>query len=309
MNKIKIFKIISICFLGVFFFTEVFASGPIVSVFPTGLDKGVGSTFVAKIQLDSNGSNVCAVEGKIKLDKLSCENIILGKGLMAQKFPTCDDLSFLIGIPKCKIDGKDLFSVFVKATESGLAEISLTDLELIGVGVPLSFDSFSGFYNLKNDLVPSFDDEDSALICSCDSWGEWTGDIKENCGKGGCAENQTLQTRERICDPSLCDFEIENRCVVNDICSLNLNSINSSQTASVIGSLGSIPKKWLFGGMVFLVFIFYVIRFFLENKRKYFNSKTNHFVDRRTSPFSDRRKKNIGYIYERRRIPDRRMVA
>ncbi len=255
-NKFKILIAgwIGVMTLGIFSFGIVNASNSLIYITPNNLNKKVGDAFVLVATVDTAGSKVCAVEGTLQLDKLSCQNIVLGEGIMAQKQPSCADPSFLLGIPSCTIVNKALFTVAVKGEKVGNATVGFADVDVIGEGFSLSNTSVGGNYNLsavstvKPAIIPEVVPAEN---CACENWGEWQ---RVDCGAGDCESTQLAQTRSRVCSPNNCEVTVENRCVTDAYCaSVILPTDDESQTASVLGSTVLAKYGWLFGLIILLI--------------------------------------------------------
>ena len=286
-NKFTIFGVMGILMLGIFSFNVVNAGTSSLYVSPATLDKNVGDTFMVAVSIAPNGPKVCAVEGKLLLDKLSCQNIVLGEGMMAQKSPSCADLSFLLGIPGCVTENKTLFTMTVQGENEGLAILDIVGIDVVGEGVPLPFTLVKGSYTLsikavtpQTPIVPVtpvtpqiIDDIDTgnvieqAPVCVCEDWEDWQWDLNKDCGQGGCDSRQLLQTRERECNPESCEIEVENRCVADAYCASAIPIEDSTQTATILDTLGSIGYGWLIGGLILLIFLI-VIPYFLKRKNR-----------------------------------------
>ncbi|MCK5285861.1 MAG: hypothetical protein KAJ58_01390 [Candidatus Pacebacteria bacterium] len=268
-NKLKIFGITGLLIIGIFSFNITIASVSSLYVSPVTLNKKIGDSFVMAVSINPNGSKVCAVEGNLELDKLSCENIILEEGLMAQKMPSCSDATFLIGFPNCTTENKILFTIKAHGNELGLVDINLVDADIIGMGLSLPFITTGASYNFSlEEPFENFDDAiQQASACNCGEWGEWYGDIQIDCGQGGCELGQLLQTRERECSPISCDTEVENRCIADDYCAANIDSEKTMQTATILGALGSIKYRWIFTGLILLILIIWGNSYLFKKKK------------------------------------------
>ncbi len=153
-NKTKIlFLGIIILVGGLGFYQSAGAAGS-VYVSPATLSKNVGELFNLSVGV-SGGEKVCAVEGKLNLNKLSCQSVNMVDGVMAQSSPTCNNLYFLIGIPGCTTSNKTLFTVNVKAGSAGIAAANFTGVDIIGEGMSVSSASVGGSYTLTAISVPT----------------------------------------------------------------------------------------------------------------------------------------------------------
>jgi hypothetical protein len=205
-NKIKIKIIIlatsAILLLGSGIFNKANAENALLYVSPTNLTKKVGEVFDIYVKVNPNGQKVCAVEGRLALNKLSCQKITLGSNIIAQSSPSCENPYFLLGIPGCTTNDTLLFTVTVKGESVGLATANFTGVDIIGEGKSISSSSAGGNYTL---LSP----------CSCGDWSTWQ---NKNCGGGTCSPTQRLQVRTRTCTPSGCEAETQYRCVEDSSC-------------------------------------------------------------------------------------------
>lgn len=147
-NKILIIVFIGILITGFGVWRVVEAADSSIYVSPAQANKKIGDTFDISVKVSSDGQKICVVEGKLNLNKLSCQKITMGSGISAQTSPSCDDLSFILGIQGCVTSEKTLFTVRVKAKNTGTGTASFTGIDIIGEGVPISFVSSGGSYTL-----------------------------------------------------------------------------------------------------------------------------------------------------------------
>ena len=181
---------------------------PAVYISPTNLTKNIGQTFDISVNIKTADQKVCAVEGKLIFNQLSCQTIELKEGILAQTSPSCANSYFLLGIPECTTTNKTLFTVKVKGDKTGVATVSFTNVDIIGEGVSISSASLAGNYTL---ISPSV----TVPSCSCTDWSSWqSGD----CDQANCSSNQRLQFRTRTCSPKGCNIETENKCVEDSTC-------------------------------------------------------------------------------------------
>ena len=129
------------------------AVNPSVFVSPSGLEKEKGQSFNLAISVSGAGQKVCVIEGKINLNNLSCQNIVLSDGLSPQTSPTCANPSFLLGIQGCNSGVKNLFTLTVKSTNSGSASVTFLNVDIIGEGVSISNASVGGNYDITVPVV------------------------------------------------------------------------------------------------------------------------------------------------------------
>jgi len=205
-HKIKILLFIGILIISFGFYYLAEAAAPSIYVSPATLSKNVGEAFDISVGVNPSGNKVCVVEGKLILNKLSCQNIVMADGVMVQSSPSCNNLYFLLGIPGCTTNNKTLFTVSVKAGSAGTATANFSGVDIIGEGVSISSASAGGNYTLISPPAPT---------CSCTTWSSW---LSETCGGGGCISTQRLQTRTRTCTPAGCDIESESQCIEDASC-------------------------------------------------------------------------------------------
>jgi type 1 fimbria pilin len=130
MNK-RIILISTIAILGSLFLGQaVYAASSTLSVIPSTGSKNVGTTFSTSVQIDPQGNKICVVKGTVSFNNLTCRNITIASGLIAQATPTCASPNFTIGITKCTTAVKNLFSISVKGTKEGQGTISIFGLRL-----------------------------------------------------------------------------------------------------------------------------------------------------------------------------------
>ncbi len=209
---ILVLGFITVLITGFAFYNPVEAADTSVYVSPESLSKEVGDIFNVSVKVNPAGEKVCAVEGNLNLDKLSCLSITLGEGIMAQSSPSCSNLYFLFGIPGCSTKDKTLFTIRVRAKSAGTATIGFTGIDIIGEGVPISSNSSEGSYSI---VIPETILPPITPICNCDSWSSWQ---KGDCGEENCIPTQLLQTRTRTCEPVGCELEAEKRCIDDAYC-------------------------------------------------------------------------------------------
>jgi hypothetical protein len=148
-TKIKIILSAIICLSVVGFVGKVNAAGPSLYVSPATLTKTAGSTFSVSAGINASGSKVCAVEGTLVFNNLSCQSITLASDVMAQSSPTCSNPYFLIGIPNCTTSDKTLLTLSVRAGSAGTASINATGVDIIGEGASVGSASTSGNYTIN----------------------------------------------------------------------------------------------------------------------------------------------------------------
>ena len=150
MKNIKTKIILSAVFLSIIGFSgAVNAAGASLYVSPASITKTAGNIFDVSVGANASGNKVCAVEGMLVFNNLTCQSITVASDAMAQSSPTCSNPYFLIGIPNCTISDKALLTVSVKAGSAGKASISPSGVDIIGEGVSLGSASISGNYTIN----------------------------------------------------------------------------------------------------------------------------------------------------------------
>ncbi len=129
------------------------AAGSSLYVSPASLTKTVGDTLNVSVGVNASGSKVCAAEGTLVFNNLTCQNITVAGDVTPQSSPTCSNSHFLIGVPSCTIADKALFTVSVKAGNAGTSSIGFTGVDIIGEGVSVSNASVGGNYNITAPVV------------------------------------------------------------------------------------------------------------------------------------------------------------
>jgi len=218
--KIIILGVIAILVAGFGINKIAEAASPSVYISPPSLDKKVGDTFNISVIINPSGQKACVVEGKLNLNKLTCQKVTIGSGISAQTSPSCDNLSFLLGIQGCTTSSKTLFTVTVKAKNADVGTANFTGVDIIGEGVSISSASSGGSYTITS--TPS---------CNCSVWNSWQ---NGTCGAGNCSSTQRLQTHTRACTPSSCNIESESRCISDSNCILPLPSLETGDKEEIV---------------------------------------------------------------------------
>ena len=151
MKNIKTKIILSvIIFLSVVGFVgTVSAAESSLYISPASITKTAGNTFSASVGLTASGNKVCAVEGTLVFNNLTCQSITVASDVMAQSSPTCSNPHFLIGIPNCTTSDKTLLTVSVRAGTAGVASISIASVDVIGEGSSVGSASTKGNYTIN----------------------------------------------------------------------------------------------------------------------------------------------------------------
>jgi hypothetical protein len=149
-TNIKILFLLS-ALLSVFIFASTAqASGNSLYVSPATSTINAGSTIIASVIAGTSGDKICAVQGTLVFNNLTCQNISLASGVMAQTLPTCSSPSFVIGIPKCTTTDAPLFTVSAEAAKVGTASISFSGVNLVGVGASVGTSSIASNYTVNS---------------------------------------------------------------------------------------------------------------------------------------------------------------
>lgn len=127
--------------------------GVALVVAPSSLNETVGNTFDTAIVVKTPGNKVYAVEGTIAFDGLSCQNVTIADGLMAQSVPTCAKPYFLVGIPSGTATDMAILRVSVKAVRAGDATLALSAVDVIGEGVSLSDVATGAKYSIAENVT------------------------------------------------------------------------------------------------------------------------------------------------------------
>ena len=118
-------------------------------VSPATASNTVGSVISASVGLNTAGSKVCAVEGTLVFNGLTCQSITVSGDVMVQASPTCSNPKFLLGIPNCTTSNMALLTVLVKAGSAGSASISVAGVDVIGEGSSVGSASANGSYTIS----------------------------------------------------------------------------------------------------------------------------------------------------------------
>lgn len=129
------------------------ADSSLVFITPTETTSTVGNSFDASVKVDPKNGKVCVVEGTISFNNLTCKNITVGAGLIAQTTPTCSAPNFTLGIPKCATDIRDIFTVSVSGNTDGEASIALSNVKVVGEGEDTPFSLQNGNYGIVSPLI------------------------------------------------------------------------------------------------------------------------------------------------------------
>lgn len=135
--------------------STVNASGASLYVSPASLTKTAGNVFSVSVGFNASGNKVCAVEGTLVFNNLTCQSITVASDVMVQSSPTCSNPHFLIGIPNCTTSDKVLLTLSVKSGSAGTASINATGVDIIGEGASVGSTSISGNYTINAVVTPT----------------------------------------------------------------------------------------------------------------------------------------------------------
>jgi len=160
-NKIKIsFMLLA----PLFFFAGIVSAESSLYVSPETLTVNTNSNITSYVSVIPNGEKVCVVKGSLSFNNLDCKSIVMAEGLMAQKVPTCSDPNFTLGIPTCTLVNKNLFTVQSNTKNSGTANISLMNLNIIGEGVSVGSKSNNVNYTVNAPQKPKVVTQEPKVI-------------------------------------------------------------------------------------------------------------------------------------------------
>ncbi len=148
--KTKIILLTGLVLIVFSFVGITYATSSSLYVSPSDLTKTIGDTFNVSVGFNALGNKVCAVEGTLVFNNLSCQSITTTDGLMTQSSPTCSNPHFLIGIPNCTTTDKVLLTTSVKAGSAAASSLSVTNVDLIGEGASVGSASVSGNYTINS---------------------------------------------------------------------------------------------------------------------------------------------------------------
>lgn len=125
------------------------AAGDSLYVSPATSTVNTGGNITMSAVAGTSGDKICAVQGTIVFNNLTCQNITVTNGLLVQTSPTCSSPSFVLAIPKCATTDTTLFTVSSKAGSVGTASIGFSSVKLAGVGVVVGTSSTGGNYTVN----------------------------------------------------------------------------------------------------------------------------------------------------------------
>jgi flagellar basal body-associated protein FliL len=154
-TKIKIILSVIVFLSVVGFAGAVNATGASLYVSPASIAKTAGNVFSASVGFNASGNKVCAVEGTLVFNNLSCQSITVASDadIVAQSAPTCLNPHFLIGIQNCTTSDRVLLTASVKAGSAGAASVSATVVDIIGEGSSVGSASTNGNYTISAALT------------------------------------------------------------------------------------------------------------------------------------------------------------
>lgn len=135
--------------VGMSFFGVAHADTVSVYITPSSITKSPGAVFDATVRVSNSAVKVYAVEGTLVFNNMTCKNITITSGLMAQSVPTCANPYFLIGSTTGMSTDSPLMTVSVKAGASGSGSILVSDPDIIGDGISLSKVSTPATYTIS----------------------------------------------------------------------------------------------------------------------------------------------------------------
>ena len=187
MKKIILLALLIV--VGIFGASQmVCAANSVLSPLPVSLDSTVNTSFNISVKIDPVGNKVCLVKGTVNFSNLTCKNITVASGVMAQTIPTCTNPSFTLGIPKCTTVAKDILSVAVAGSNVGQASLFFTNVRVIGPGTNVAFTSQNGIYGIT--AVPTETSEpESAPVTNTDTVNQQTNETIQ----GNTTQSQTPQ--------------------------------------------------------------------------------------------------------------------
>jgi len=160
-NKIKIsFMLLAPLFV----FAGIVSAESSLYVSPETSTVNTNSSITSYVSVIPNGEKVCVVKGSLSFNNLDCKSIVMAEGLMAQKVPTCSDPNFTLGIPTCTLVNKNLFTVQSNTKNSGTANISLMNLNIIGEGVSVGSKSNNVNYTVNAPQKPKVVTQEPKVI-------------------------------------------------------------------------------------------------------------------------------------------------
>jgi hypothetical protein len=129
------------------------AAGDSIYVSPATSTVNAGGNITASVVAGTSGDKICAVQGTIVFNNMTCQSITVTNGLLVQNSPTCSNPSFVLAIPKCATTDTTLFTVSSTAGNAGTASISFSGVKLAGVGVVVGTASTAGNYTVNSSPV------------------------------------------------------------------------------------------------------------------------------------------------------------
>ncbi len=257
---------------------------PVLIVSPANLTKEVGKSFNLIVKVQPNGKEVCAVEGQLILSNLMPQKVELAKDIISQTPPSFSNrFYFLLGIPRCTVQDKTLFTIKIKASTIGKAKASFKKVDIIGRGVSISQNSRGGNYTIITPVIDQSgkkkESSTKEFSCACTNWSSWE---NKGCGEESCLDTQMLQIRTRTCNPIGCDITIQGQCVNSPQCISKAKEsssiINKKENVKEKSLLASIGNIFSFGTgnilveilviILILTAIIYLLWFLLRRRKK-----------------------------------------
>lgn len=153
MNK-KIVLFSTLAILAVLFTANpVFAVNSELLVVPEIAVKNISEVFDISVNINPQQNKICVIKGTINFDKLSCQSIATASEVFSAVTPTCENSNFILGIPGCTTETKNIFNISVKGNQTGTANVFFTNVNFLGAGAVVSFIANSGTYNITENVV------------------------------------------------------------------------------------------------------------------------------------------------------------
>jgi hypothetical protein len=153
MKKIILLFIIALSGI-LLFASPVFAANSELLVVPAVDTKNITESFNVLVNINPQQNKICVVRGTINFDKLSCQTITTASGIFSAVNPTCENPNFILGIPGCTTELKNILTISVKGSQIGTANVFFTNVNFWGAGTVVPFLANSGTYNIFENIIP-----------------------------------------------------------------------------------------------------------------------------------------------------------
>jgi hypothetical protein len=153
MNLQKIYRSILVC-TALYAGQIAYASDTTLYLSSNDTSVDVGESVQISLSVSPSGAKVCAVEGTLEFDGITCGNITLADGLAPQHTPTCADPYFLIGVPGCVLEDRLLATIDAKTENVTNARIGLVNVEGIGEGLSIPTKTRGVDFVVKQEEAP-----------------------------------------------------------------------------------------------------------------------------------------------------------